>query len=178
MDYLQKGSPLFLDDFHKIADKQAQFEKESAELLTDDLQREISVKFALFCIYLFGVKKIQTCHLLFKFSKGLGNVKFDALYQFTQHPMQEFFHQIPLLKDELTRYAKSNNTVVIQASSDVSLQTLQKTLQEYDIHLPVHAADKLVEGQQQVTIGQLASGFHLMDEKLVFITEKRFSIRK
>ncbi|WP_153056996.1 hypothetical protein, partial [Streptococcus suis] len=89
------------------------------------------------------------------FQKGLGNVKFDALYQFTQHPMQEFFHQIPLLKDELTRYAKSNNTVVIQASSDVSLQTLQKTLQEYDIHLPVHAADKLVEGQQQVTIGQL-----------------------
>ncbi|WP_153048767.1 hypothetical protein, partial [Streptococcus suis] len=92
----------------------------------------------------------------------LGNVKFDALYQFTQHPMQEFFHQIPLLKDELTRYAKSNNTVVIQASSDVSLQTLQKTLQEYDIHLPVHVADKLVEGQQQVIIGQLASGFHLM----------------
>ncbi len=38
--------------------------------------------------------------------------------------------------------------------------------------------DKLVEGQQQVTTGQLASGFHLMDEKLVFITEKRFSIRK
>ncbi|WP_153047653.1 hypothetical protein, partial [Streptococcus suis] len=112
------------------------------------------------------------------FQKGLGNVKFDALYQFTQYPMQEFFHQIPLLKDELTRYAKSNNTVVIQASSDVSLQTLQKTLQEYDIHLPVHVADKLVEGQQQVTIGQLASGFHLMDEKLVFITEKEIFNKK
>ncbi|MEF7908283.1 hypothetical protein U9396_26600, partial [Escherichia coli] len=29
LDYLPKGSPLFLDEFHKIADKQAQFEKES-----------------------------------------------------------------------------------------------------------------------------------------------------
>ena len=30
LDYLPKSSPLFLDDFHKIADKQAQFEKEVA----------------------------------------------------------------------------------------------------------------------------------------------------
>ena len=29
LDYLPKSSPLFLDDFHKIADKQAQFEKRS-----------------------------------------------------------------------------------------------------------------------------------------------------
>ncbi|WP_153048286.1 hypothetical protein, partial [Streptococcus suis] len=101
------------------------------------------------------------------FQKGLGNVKFDALYQFTQYPMQEFFHQIPLLKEELTRYAKSKNTVIIQVSSEASLQTLQKSLQEYAIQLPAYPADKLVEGQQQVTIGQLASGFHLMDEKLV-----------
>ena len=40
--------------------------------------------------------------------------------------MQEFFHQIPLLKEELTRYAKSKNTVIIQASSESSLHTLQK----------------------------------------------------
>ncbi|WP_238141233.1 hypothetical protein, partial [Streptococcus suis] len=39
LDYLPKGTPLFLDDFHKIADKQAQFEKEIADLLTDDLQK-------------------------------------------------------------------------------------------------------------------------------------------
>ncbi len=36
---LAKEFSLFLDDFHKIADKQAQFEKEIADLLTDDLQK-------------------------------------------------------------------------------------------------------------------------------------------
>ncbi|HEM4974682.1 transcription-repair coupling factor [Streptococcus suis] len=179
LDYLPKGSPLFLDDFHKIADKQAQFEKESAELLTDDLQKGKSVSSLHYFASTYSeLRKYKPATFFSSFQKGLGNVKFDVLYQFTQYPMQEFFHQIPLLKDELTRYAKSNNTVVIQASSDVSLQTLQKTLQEYDIHLPVHAADKLVEGQQQVTIGQLASGFHLMDEKLVFITEKEIFNKK
>lgn len=179
LDYLPKSSPLFLDDFHKIADKQAQFEKEIADLLTDDLQKGKSVSSLNYFASTYAeLRKYKPATFFSSFQKGLGNVKFDALYQFTQHPMQEFFHQIPLLKDELTRYAKSNNTVVIQASSDVSLQTLQKTLQEYDIHLPVHAADKLVEGQQQVTIGQLASGFHLMDEKLVFITEKEIFNKK
>ncbi|WP_099809797.1 transcription-repair coupling factor [Streptococcus suis] len=179
LDYLPKSSPLFLDDFHKIADKQAQFEKEIADLLTDDLQKGKTVSSLKYFASTFAeLRKYKPATFFSSFQKGLGNVKFDALYQFTQYPMQEFFHQIPLLKDELTRYAKSNNTVVIQASSDVSLQTLQKTLQEYDIHLPVHAADKLVEGQQQVTIGQLASGFHLMDEKLVFITEKEIFNKK
>ncbi|HEM4158579.1 transcription-repair coupling factor [Streptococcus suis] len=179
LDYLPKSSPLFLDDFHKISDKQAQFEKEIADLLTDDLQKGKTVSSLKYFASTYAeLRKYKPATFFSSFQKGLGNVKFDALYQFTQHPMQEFFHQIPLLKDELTRYAKSNNTVVIQSSSDVSLQTLQKTLQEYDIHLPVHAADKLVEGQQQVTIGQLASGFHLMDEKLVFITEKEIFNKK
>ncbi|HEM4278277.1 transcription-repair coupling factor [Streptococcus suis] len=179
LDYLPKSSPLFLDDFHKIADKQAQFEKEIADLLTDDLQKGKTVSSLNYFASTYAeLRKYKPATFFSSFQKGLGNVKFDALYQFTQHPMQEFFHQIPLLKDELTRYAKSNNTVVIQASSDVSLQTLQKTLQEYDIHLPVHAADKLVEGQQQVIIGQLASGFHLMDEKLVLITEKEIFNKK
>ncbi|HEM5333022.1 TPA: transcription-repair coupling factor [Streptococcus suis] len=179
LDYLPKSSPLFLDDFHRIADKQAQFEKEIADLLTDDLQKGKTVSSLKYFASTYAeLRKYKPATFFSSFQKGLGNVKFDALYQFTQHPMQEFFHQIPLLKDELTRYAKSNNTVVIQASSDVSLQTLQKTLQEYDIHLPVHAADKLVEGQQQVMIGQLASGFHLMDEKLVFITEKEIFNKK
>ncbi|HEM3670301.1 TPA: transcription-repair coupling factor [Streptococcus suis] len=179
LDYLPKSSPLFLDDFHKIADKQAQFEKEIADLLTDDLQKGKTVSSLKYFASTYAeLRKYKPATFFSSFQKGLGNVKFDALYQFTQHPMQEFFHQIPLLKDELTRYAKSNNTVVIQASSDVSLHTLQKTLQEYDIHLPVHAADKLVEGQQQVIIGQLASGFHLMDEKLVLITEKEIFNKK
>ncbi|WP_099832556.1 transcription-repair coupling factor [Streptococcus suis] len=179
LDYLPKSSPLFLDDFHKIADKQAQFEKEIADLLTDDLQKGKTVSSLKYFASTYAeLRKYKPATFFSSFQKGLGNVKFDALYQFTQYPMQEFFHQIPLLKDELTRYAKSNNTVVIQASSDVSLHTLQKTLQEYDIHLPVHAADKLVEGQQQVIIGQLASGFHLMDEKLVLITEKEIFNKK
>ncbi|HEL1613513.1 TPA: transcription-repair coupling factor [Streptococcus suis] len=179
LDYLPKGSPLFLDDFHKISDKQAQFEKEIADLLTDDLQKGKSVSSLNYFASTYAeLRKYKPATFFSSFQKGLGNVKFDALYQFTQHPMQEFFHQIPLLKEELARYRKSKHTVIIQASSEASLQTLQKSLQEYDIQLPTYTSDKLVEGQQQVTVGQLASGFHLMDEKLVLITEKEIFNKK
>ncbi|WP_155974347.1 transcription-repair coupling factor [Streptococcus ruminantium] len=179
LDYLPKGSPLFLDDFHKIADKQAYFEKEAAELLTDDLQRNKSVSSLCYFASTYSkLRKYKPATFFSSFQKGLGNLKFDALYQFTQHPMQEFFHQIPLLKEELNRYAKSSSTVIIQASSEKSLQSLQKTLQEYDINLPYYTQDKLVAGQQQITVGQLAIGFHLMDEKLVLITEKEIFNKK
>ncbi|WP_153046969.1 hypothetical protein, partial [Streptococcus suis] len=90
----------------------------------DDLQKGKSVSSLHYFASTYSeLRKYKPATFFSSFQKGLGNVKFDALYQFTQYPMQEFFHQIPLLKDELTRYAKSNNTVVIQASSDVSLQT-------------------------------------------------------
>lgn len=179
LDYLPKGSPIFLDDFHKISDKQAQFEKEVADVLTQNLQNGKSVSsLNYFASTYADLRKYKPATFFSSFQKGLGNVKFDGLYQFTQHPMQEFFHQIPLLKDELARYAKSNNTVIIQASSETSLQALQKSLQEYEIHLPVHSAAQLVAGQQQITVGQLSAGFHLMDEKLVVITEKEIFNKK
>lgn len=38
MDYITKGVPIFFDDFQKILDKNAKFDLEIANLLTDDLQ--------------------------------------------------------------------------------------------------------------------------------------------
>lgn len=179
LDYIPKASPLFFDDFHKIIDKQAQFEKEVADLLTNDLQKYKSVSSLQYFASIYSeFKTYKPATFFSNFQKGLGNVKFDAIYQFSQHSIQEFFHQIPLLKEELNRYLKSDSTVIIQANSKNSLQSLQKSLQEYDITLPYYEADQLVVGQQQITVGQLSAGFHFMDEKLVLITEKELFNKK
>lgn len=179
LDYLPKGSPIFLDDFHKIAEKQALFEKEVADTLTQDLQKGKALSsLDYFASTYAEIRKYKPATFFSSFQKGLGNLKFDGLFQFTQHPMQEFFHQIPLLKEELSRYAKSNNTVILQASSETSLHSLQKSLQEYDIHLPFYPENELVLGQQQITLGQLSAGFHLLDEKVVLITEKEIFNKK
>ncbi|HEL2058551.1 TPA: transcription-repair coupling factor [Streptococcus suis] len=179
LDYLPAGSPVFLDDFHKIADRHAQFDKEVAGILTDDLQKGKAVSSLNY--FSSSYQKLRTykpATFFSTFQKGLGNLRFDAIHSLNQHPMQEFFNQIPLLKDELARYAKSNYTVIVQAESQTSLQGLQKTLQEYDIHLPVYQPHDLLAGQQQVTIGSLSSGFHFLDEKLVLITEREIFHKK
>ncbi|MGT2812704.1 transcription-repair coupling factor [Streptococcus minor] len=179
LDYIPKQSPVFFDNFHKIMDKHAQFEKEKAELLTEDLQRcKSHFSLQYFADSYQKVRQYKPSTYFSTFQKGLGNLKFDAVYSFNQHPMQEFFNQIPLLKDELSRYAKSNFTVILQASSSSSLQKLQKTLQEYHIQLPYREASDLVFGQQQVTIGQLAAGFHFLDEKVALITEREIFHKK
>ena len=179
LDYLPKESPIFFDNFHKIMDSHAQFEKEVAELLTDDLQKCQSHSNLQYFVDTYSkLRKYQPSTYFSTFQKGLGNLKFDAIYSFNQHPMQEFFNQIPLLKEELNRYAKSNFTVILQAQSGSSLQSLQKTLQEYGIQIPYRDANELLIGQQQVTIGQLGAGFHFLDEKIALITEREIFHKK
>lgn len=179
LDYLPKESPVFFDNFHKIMDTHAQFEKEAAELLTDGLQKCKAYSSQEYFVDAYQeLRKYQPSTYFSTFQKGLGNLKFDAIFSFNQHPMQEFFNQIPLLKDELQRYKKSNYTVVLQANSSSSLQSLQKTLQEYDIHIPYRDANDLQLGQEQITVGQLATGFHFLDEKIALITEREIFHKK
>ncbi|MGT2716023.1 transcription-repair coupling factor [Streptococcus respiraculi] len=179
LDYLPTHTPIFFDDFHKLADTHAQFDKEVAELLTQDLQNYKSLStLQYFASTYQSFRAYKPATYFSVFQKGLGNLKFDAIYQFNQHSMQEFFNQIPLLQDELRHYAKSSYTVIIQAESESSLQRLQKTLQEYEIDLPVAQSNQLQIGQQQLTIGQLSAGFHFLDEKIVLITEHEIFHKK
>ncbi|HEM4980748.1 TPA: transcription-repair coupling factor, partial [Streptococcus suis] len=76
LDYLPKSSPLFLDDFHKISDKQAQFEKEIADLLTDDLQKGKTVSSLKYFASTYAeLRKYKPATFFSSFQKGLGNVK-------------------------------------------------------------------------------------------------------
>lgn len=179
LDYLEKHTPIFFDDFHKIMDSYAFFEKETAEYLTQTLQDGKAVSdLNYFASPYQELRNHKPASFFSTFQKGLGNLKFDAIYSFNQHPMQEFFSQIPLLKEELHRYEKSKNTVIIQTESELSLQTLQKTLQEYEINLPFVKPHELVLGKAQITFGNLMQGFHFLDEKLVLITEKEIFHKK
>ncbi|MER0122176.1 transcription-repair coupling factor [Streptococcus sp. ZJ93] len=179
LDYLPRHAPVFFDDFHKIADRHAQFDVEVAELLTQDLQKAKSLSTLHYFASAYpSFRKYKPATYFSVFQKGLGNLTFDAIYQFNQHSMQEFFNQIPLLHDELRHYAKTSHTVVLQTESHSSLQRLQKTLQEYEIELPFVEPNDIKIGQQQITIGQLSTGFHFLDEKIAFITEQEIFHKK
>ena len=124
LDYLPTHTPIFFDDFQKIMDKHAQFELEVADILTDDLQNSKALSNQQYFANNYqDYRKYKPATFFSNFHKGLGNLKFDALYQFNQYPMQEFFSQFPLLKEEVNRFRKSDYTVVLQANSAASLQS-------------------------------------------------------
>lgn len=179
LDYLPAATPIIVDDMHKIADKHAQFDKELAEYVTQELQKGKTLSHnTYFASAYLRLRSYTPSTYCSTFQKGVGNLRFEEIYSFNQHSMQEFFNQIPLLKEELARYAKSGYTVILQANSDHSLQNLQKTLEEYELYLPAYPENQLVKGQQQLTVGSLSAGFHFLDEKLVVITERELFNRK
>ena len=179
LDYLPTHTPIFFDDFQKIMDKHAQFELEVANILTDDLQNSKALSNQQYFANNYqDYRKYKPATFFSNFHKGLGNLKFDALYQFNQYPMQEFFSQFPLLKEEINRFRKSDYTVVLQANSASSLQNLHKNLQDYEIHLDYIKDKDIHEKAVQLIEGNLVQGFNFVDEKIVLITEHEMIQKK
>ena len=172
LDYLPKHTPIFFDDFQKIMERNAQFEMEAATILTEGLQSSKAVSNQKYFVNAYpDFRNYKPSTFLSNFHKGLGNLKLDSLYQFNQYPMQEFFSQFPLLKDEIDRYKKAGSTVILQASSLSSLQSLHKTLQEYDIQVEYINDKEIHKNSVQLIQGNLNQGFNFVDQKLVLITE-------
>ena len=172
LDYLPKHTPIFFDDFQKIMERNAQFEMEAATILTEGLQSSKAVSNQKYFVNAYpDFRNYKPSTFLSNFHKGLGNLKFDFLYQLNQYPMQEFFSQFLLLKDEIDRYKKAGSTVILQASSLSSLQSLHKTLQEYDIQVEYINDKEIHKNSVQLIQGNLNQGFNFVDQKLVLITE-------
>lgn len=179
LDYVPKGTPVFFDDFQKLVDKNARFDLEVANYLTEDLHQERAVSnLKYFADTYQTLRAYQPATFFSNFHKGLGNIRFNLVHNFTQYPMQEFFNQFPMLVDEVHRYQKNRATVLIQSDSHAGLEKLQETLLEYGLDLPIADSDDIQVGQTQLILGHLSNGFYFADQKLVLITEKEIFHKK
>ncbi|MGT2934961.1 transcription-repair coupling factor [Streptococcus castoreus] len=172
LDYIPKGTPLFFDDFQKLVDKNARFDLEVANLLTEDLHQGKAISnLRYFADNYRNLRHYKPATFFSNFHKGLGNIKFDLIHQLTQYTMQEFFNQFPLLIDDIKRYQKSKTTVIVQVESENAYKRLKKSFEDYQFELPLVKADQLVSRESQIIIGSISGGFYFADEKLVLITE-------
>lgn len=179
LDYLPENTPIFFDDFQKLVDRNAKLDLDVANYLTDRLQEGRALPSQDYLADSYQVlRHYQPATFFSNFHKGLGNIRFQKIYNLTQYPMQDFYNQLPLLVDEINRYQKNGATVVLQVSSEKSLQDLQDALQEYQVDLLVTDVQQLVKGKSQLVLGQLGQGFYFADEKLALITEKEIFHKK
>ncbi|HES7049382.1 TPA: transcription-repair coupling factor, partial [Streptococcus pyogenes] len=179
LDYIPEGTPLFVDDFQKIVDRNAKLDLEIASLLTEDLQQGKShSSLNYFSDPYKQLRQYQPATFFSNFHKGLGNLKFDKLHHFTQYGMQEFFNQFPLLVDEINRYKKAGATVLLQVDSQKGLNLLQENLKEYGLDLIISDKNDIAPKESQLIVGHLSNGFYFADEKIVLITEREIYHRR
>ena len=171
IDYLNQV-PVIFDDFQKIMNQYDAFDKETASYFTEDLHNSKAVSsLQYFADVESQFKKYLPASFFSNFQKGLGNLKFDHLYQFNQYPMQEFFNQFSFLKEEIERYKKLKYTIILQSSNQTELKKLSTILDEYSIKVDNSNQSEICKGTVNLVEGNLRHGFHFVDENLVFITE-------
>ncbi|HFQ6458453.1 TPA: transcription-repair coupling factor [Streptococcus pneumoniae] len=176
-DYIEKDTPIFFDDYQKLMNQYEVFERELAQYFTEELQNSKAFSDMQYFSDIEQIYKKQSPVTFFSnLQKGLGNLKFDKIYQFNQYPMQEFFNQFSFLKEEIERYKKMDYTIILQSSNSMGSKTLEDMLEEYQIKF----RDKTNICKESVNLieGNLRHGFHFVDEKILLITEHEIFQKK
>ncbi|HEX1033665.1 TPA: transcription-repair coupling factor [Streptococcus pneumoniae] len=178
-DYIEKDTPIFFDDYQKLMNQYEIFERELAQYFTEELQNSKAFSDMQYFSDIEQIYKKQSPVTFFSnLQKGLGNLKFDKIYQFNQYPMQEFFNQFSFLKEEIERYKKMDYTIILQSSNSMGSKTLEDMLEEYQIKLDSRDKTNICKESVNLIEGNLRHGFHFVDEKILLITEHEIFQKK
>lgn len=178
-DYIEKDTPIFFDDYQKLMNQYEVFERELAQYFTEELQNSKAFSDMQYFADIEQIYKKQSPVTFFSnLQKGLGNLKFDKIYQFNQYPMQEFFNQFSFLKEEIERYKKMDYTIILQSSNSMGSKTLEDVLEEYQIKLDSRNKSSICKESVNLIEGNLRHGFHFVDEKILLITEHEIFQKK
>ena len=174
LDYFPQDSLLIVDDYQRIMETNREMEREAAEWHTQKISELRVFSEQQFVADVHGIiQKEKFATTFFSlFQKGMGNLRFQALYQFQYRTMQQFFGQMLLLKTEMDRWRKQEQTVVIFIPTKERIRKAEQMLRDEDILVVETEADQLIKGQVQLVEGALMTGFELPQEKIVTITEK------
>ena len=178
-DYIEKDTPIFFDDYQKLMNQYEVYERELAQYFTEELQNSKAFSDMQYFSDIEQIYKKQSPVTFFSnLQKGLGNLKFDKIYQFNQYPMQEFFNQFSFLKEEIERYKKMDYTIILQSSNSMGSKTLEDMLEEYQIKLDSRDKTSICKESVNLIEGNLRHGFHFVDEKILLITEHEIFQKK
>lgn len=174
LDYLSADSLVFVDDYSRMMETEREILREEAEWQTLKLE-----EMRVFSEQTFGLdfhdqlRKMQFSTTFFSlFQKGMGNLKFQAIHNFQYRSMQQFFGQMPLLKTEMDRWKKQDQTVVVFVPTKERIKKVEELFQDFDIKSVATSWGRLLDGRIQIIEGALQTGFELPKEKIVAITEK------
>ena len=173
-DYLTAKDLICFDDYPRTLEAEKELLLEEAEWQTQRLEA-----LRMFPEQQLGADLRQLIHqtpcalsFFSLFQKGVGNLKFQGMHHFQYRSMQQFFGQMGLLKVEIARWEKRQDTVIVLVGDQRKAEKTEELFLEHDISVVVSAAHQIMPGQVQIVVGDLQSGFELPEDHLVVITEK------
>ncbi len=173
-NYLKPSDFIMIDDYSRMVESEREILREEGEWITLKLEEGVFFEDHTlggdFRSILKEAKQGKTYFSLFQ--KGMGNLRFSAIHPFEYRTMQQFFGQMPLLKTEMDRWKKQNQSVIVLAENEERTQKVEALLMDFEISAVVNNSAKLLPGEIQIQTGSLASGFELPEEKLVVLVEK------
>ncbi|GAA6113519.1 transcription-repair coupling factor [Apilactobacillus apinorum] len=172
-DYLDEDGVVLFDDYSRILENNQQLVEEEQAWADDKFEHGEIVANDLYTVdFREHFHKIKQAEILLSlFQKGLGNLKLTQLNDIKVRPMQKFFGQMPLLKTEIDRWHRQDDTVVILVKDKARMQKVTQTLADFEIKATQTNGDEILEHQVQVVNERLKNGFELPVKQLAVITE-------
>ncbi|WP_137597990.1 transcription-repair coupling factor [Paucilactobacillus kaifaensis] len=173
LDYLPADSALFIDDYPRIVDAQKQFQNDESNWLVDKVdQQQLLSTDTLQNDFVQLIRSDKHAQIIFAlFQKGMVQLKFTQITNLITRNMQQFFGQLPILKTEIGRWMKQNQTVVIMVNGEERMQKIDSTLHDFDINVTETKANEIKPQLVQLVSAGLQNGFELPNANLVVITE-------
>jgi transcription-repair coupling factor (superfamily II helicase) len=173
LDYLPADGLALFGDYSRLQDAERQLLEDEANWATDKLSHH-----QIFAHQIFGgelrpiVKEDKHAQLMLAlFQKGMGSLRFQAITNITTRAMQQFFGQLPVMKTEIDRWQKQNQTVVLLVQDEERLEKIEQTLDDFEIKVVLTKSANLQPNLTQLVPERLRTGFELPEANLVIITE-------
>jgi transcription-repair coupling factor (superfamily II helicase) len=173
IDYLPANGVIILDEMSRIEETAVNLDKEEAEWYSNLLETNRMVRKSRFSFEWQNItdKMTQMKLYLSVFLRHIPNTQPQNIVNLSSRQMQEFHGQMNLLKNEMNRWKKGGNSVVILAPNQQRAEKLHSILADYQIEATVADKLELPVRKPTIVIGQLHTGVEWPLHKLVVITE-------
>ncbi|MDN6195397.1 MAG: transcription-repair coupling factor, partial [Atopostipes suicloacalis] len=175
MDYLPENSLLLYDEYPKLIEKNHKLDEDEFAWIEGPTTQAQILKGQNFSVgFQMQEEKLKQARIYFSmFEKGMRGKALTAVHHFHYRQMQKFFSQMEIIQTELQAWQNRAFTQVIMTENIERSEQLKELLSKKDIEAKIISdSDPLEEGKTQIIAQTLRSGFELIEEKVVIITEK------
>ncbi|WEG12727.1 transcription-repair coupling factor [Pullulanibacillus sp. KACC 23026] len=181
LNYIGSKAVVVVDEISRIHEMAEQLDQEEAEWVTTLIEKGEAVADLSLSL---SWEEVETfahhpCLYLSLFLRHHPNIQPQNILSVSSRTMQSFHGQIPVLKNECTRWQKGHYAVVFLAETVDRAKRVESVLADYGIKADfVDEKTYPKPGELQIMVGSVSNGFELPQQKIVVVTDKEIFANK